>query len=123
MRRGIAITWPFQFLCGLLDDLIVGLDQWLLGGHVVADADQRLQHFCLLVGRQIDQFAAVVGPGFSRAVEDVEGLRIDDRSFPGGITVDDLLQIRGQRVVPFFADLDDDENGEWLVMATYLALS
>ena len=43
-------------------------------------------------------------------LRDVDRDRIDRDGLLGGVLVDDLLQIRGQRVVPFLVDLDDDEN-------------
>jgi hypothetical protein len=77
---------------------------------VLTDARHRCHHLRLLVARQGDKFAAAIHPGLALVAIHFERYRIDRHRFRGGILVDDLLQVRGQRIVPFLADFNGQED-------------
>src|ERR1700733_6435424 len=85
-------------LRGVAYDLISLGQRRLLLGNIGADAGQRLQQFRLLVGRQVDKFAAGVGPDLRRGIVDRDGTLLETRDGAGGVLLDDLLQIGRQRV-------------------------
>ena len=77
---------------------------------VLADARKSFEHRRLLIGGQVDQFTAVFRPTLERLIFDFDRLRIHCHRLAGAIPIDDLLQILGQRLVPFPVDFDDDED-------------
>ena len=76
----------------------------------------------MLIGRQVDQFTTTIHPAFSRCIGNLHRLRIDGQRYAGAVAVNNLLQIGGQRVVPFLADLGDDEDSGATVSFTLLTL-
>ena len=64
---------------------------------------------CSSAGRPINS-PPLSSPGLAAPVVDFDRLRIDRHRLRGRVLVEDLLQVRRQRVVPFLADLDDSED-------------
>ena len=66
--------------------------------HVGANACKNFKHLRLLIGGQVDEFAAAIRPGFNSLFFQLIQLRIDRPRFAGSDPVDDFLQIRRQRI-------------------------